>query len=115
MKKKQSGIKSRRHFLLSVLFSLSLLFLSASFSYAEVVLTDEEAREMMEEMEASETELQGVKQELEELKNISEEQKKYYEEQLKEEKKKRILPWTLTGTASAGCVFLSVLLILVLI
>lgn len=115
MKRKQSGLKSKRRFLLSVLFSLSLLFPFASFSYAEVVLTDEEAQEMMEEMEASETELQGVKQELEELKNTSEEQKKYYEGQLKEEKKKRILPWTLTGTASAGCVFLGVLLILVLI
>lgn len=115
MEKKQSGIKSKRHFLLPVLFSLSLLFLSVSSSYAEVVLTDEEAQEMMAEMEASETELQGVKQELEELKSTSEEQKKYYEEQLKEEKKKRILPWALTGTASAGCVFLGVLLVLVLI
>ena len=117
------GVKSKKFLLSWVL--LFVLFVSPCFS--EVALTDEEAQEIMSEIESSKkvlTELKEISQkqieslenslktsqdELENVKNISQEQKKSYEKQLKEEKKKRILPWTIAGIES----FISVLILIV--
>lgn len=123
------GIKSRRLLLLSVLVSA----LSVPPCFSKVVLTDEEAKEMMSEIEESKKELTELKEvskkqieslensleqsksELEIVRNTSQEQKKSYEEQLKEEKKKRILPWAMAGTSGTATVVLSVVLLTVLL
>ena len=123
------GIKSKH--LLPLLALVSALSVSPCFS--EVVLTDEEAKEMMSEIEESKKELTELretskkqieslensleqsKSELETVSNTSQEQKKSYEEQLKEEKKKRILPWAMAGTSGTAVVVLSVVLLIVLL
>lgn len=109
------GIKSKRFLLLLVLVSV----LSVSPCFSKVVLTDEEAKEMMSEIEESKKELTELKEtsksELETVRNTSQEQKKSYEEQLKEEKKKRILPWVMAGTSGTATVVLSVVLLIVLL
>ena len=123
------GIKSKRFLLLLVLVS----GLSVSPCFSEVVLTDEEAKEMMSEIEKSKKELTELREtsqkqieslensleqskgELETVKNTSQEQKKSYEKQLKEEKKKRILPWAMAGTSGTATVILSVVLLIVLL
>ena len=123
------GIKSKRFLLLLVLVSV----LSVSHCFSEVVLTDEEAKEMMSEIEESKKELTELretskkqieslensleqsKSELETVRNTSQEQKKSYEEQLKEEKKKRILPWVMAGTSGTATVILSVVLLIALL
>ena len=123
------GIKSKRFLLLLVLVSV----LSVSPCFSKVVLTDEEAKEMMSEIEESKKELTELretskkqieslensleqsKSELETVRNTSQEQKKSYEEQLKEEKKKRILPWAMAGTSGTAAIILSVVLLIVLL
>ena len=123
------GIKSKRFLLLLVLVSV----LSVSPCFSKVVLTDEEAKEMMSEIEESKKELTELretskkqieslensleqsKSELETVRNTSQEQKKSYEEQLKEEKKKRILPWAMAGTSGTATIILSVVLLTVLL
>lgn len=123
------GIKSKRFLLLLVLVSV----LSVSPCFSKVVLTDEEAKEMMSEIEESKKELTELREtsqkrieslensleqsqsELETVKNTSQEQKKSYEEQLKEEKKKRILPWAMAGTSGTATIILSVVLLVVLL
>ena len=91
------GTKSRRFSALLVLFSLFLFLQPQSFCYADVVLTDKEAEEILNEIEESRTELNEVK-------NTYEEQKKSYEMQLKETEKKNDSlekAVTVTGTSSA--------------
>lgn len=123
------GIKSKRFLLLLVLVSV----LSVPPCFSKVVLTDEEAKEMMSEVEESKKELTELretskkqieslensleqsKSELETVRNTSQEQKKSYEEQLKEEKKKRILPWAMAGTSGTATIILSVVLLIVLL
>ena len=123
------GIKSKRLLLLLVLVSV----LSVSPCFSKVVLTDEEAKEMMSEIEESKKELTELREtsqkrieslensleqsqnELETVRNTSQEQKKSYEEQLKEEKKKRILPWAMAGTSGTATIILSVVLLIVLL
>ena len=107
--------------------------LSVSPCFSKVVLTDEEVKEMMSEIEESKKELTELretsqkqieslensleqsKSELETVRNTSQEQKKSYEEQLKEEKKKRILPWAMAGTSGTATIILSVVLLIVLL
>ena len=123
------GIKSKRFLLLLVLVSV----LSVSPCFSKVVLTEEEAKEMMSEIEESKKELTELretsqkrieslensleqsKSELETVRNTSQEQKKSYEEQLKEEKKKRILPWAMAGTSGTATIILSVVLLITLL
>ena len=123
------GVKSKRLLLLLVLVSV----LSVSPCFSKVVLTDEEAKEMMSEIEKSKKELTELREtsqkqieslensleqskgELETVKNTSQEQKKSYEKQLKEEKKKRILPWAMAGTSGTATIILSVILLIVLL
>ena len=123
------GIKSKQFLLLLVLVSV----LSVLPCFSKVVLTDEEAKEMMSEIEKSKKELTELretsqkriellensleqsKSELETVRNTSQEQKKSYEKQLKEEKKKRILPWAMAGTSGTATIILSVVLLIVLL
>ena len=107
--------------------------LSVSPCFSKVVLTEEEAKEMMSEIEESKKELTELREtsqkrieslensleqsesELETVRNTSQEQKKSYEEQLKEEKKKRILPWAMAGTSGTATIILSVVLLITLL
>ena len=116
-----------------LLLGLSLLSPSAllcSYSYADVILTDEEATELMNEIQQSKAELQTVKDELktskeelkqsknqlEDVKSTYTEQKKSYETQLEEaEKEKNTLKTWLTITAtSSGCLLCFTILLLLL-
>ena len=87
---------------LSVLCSL-LLFSPSCFScYADVVLTDKEAQELMSEIQESKKDLTELQTQLNDVKSDYEEQKKSYEEQLKEEKKKSTEAKIFAYSASAS-------------
>lgn len=113
--------------------SLSLLLLSlcsplSASLYAEVRLTDEEAQELLSEIEQSKTELQTVKKELkeskaesqelktelEDVKNTYSEQKTYYEEQLSEAEQKNQTLKTCLIVATTASIIFSVLTALML-
>ena len=116
------GKKLKRFLLLSGLFSL-LCFSPLSYScYAEVVLTDKEAQELMSEIQESKKDLTELKNQLNEaetqlndVKNDYEEQKKSYEEQLKEEKKKSTEAKIFAYSASASTLLISIALLFVLL
>lgn len=98
---------------LLVLFSLSLFSPASPCLYAEknVILTQEEAQELMKLIEESEKNLQDVR-------NDYSEQKKSYEEQLKEQKRENKnlkIGTAITGTSSAVLsIVCTVLLIIIL-
>lgn len=121
--------KSGKSLLLLVL-SLLLFSVPCSLCYADVILTDSEATELLSTIQESKTELQSVKEELakskETLQTLSEElsdvkndyieQKKSYEEQLSEaEKDKQSLKTWLTITAtSSGVLLITTILLIIL-
>lgn len=114
--------KSKKLLLLSVLFSLSLFVRSFSYSYADVILTDKEAQELMSEIQESKkdlTELQNqlskAETQLNDVKSDYEEQKKSYEAQLKEEKKKSTEARIFAYSASASTLLISIALLFVLL
>ena len=123
------GKKLKVFLLLSVLSLLSLPVPSISYSYADVVLTETEAQELMSEIQESKKELENVRKELSEsqkaldeqkaqlsdVKSTYEEQKKYYEMQLKEEKKRSTEAKIFAGSASASTILISVVLLIVLL
>jgi peptidoglycan hydrolase CwlO-like protein len=90
-------------------------------SYAEVRLTDEEANELMNEIQESKKELNQVKTELTEaqkelsdVKNTYSEQKTYYEGQLTEaEEREKVATYLAVGGMTASIVLTGVLLILI--
>lgn len=108
-------IKSKRFLLLSVLFLLSLSVRSFSYSYADVILTDQEAQELMSEIQESKKDLKELQTQLNDVKNDYNEQKKYYEEQLKEEKKKSTEAKIFAYSASASTLLISIALLFVLL
>lgn len=115
-------IKSKKLLLLSVLFLLSLFVRSFSYSYADVVLTDKEAQELMNEIQESKKDLTELQNQLSEaetqlsaVKNGYEEQKKSYEKQLKEEKKKSTEAKIFAYSASASTLLISIALLFVLL
>ena len=115
-------IKSKRFLLLSGLFLLSLVVHSTSYSYADVILTDKEAQELMNEIQESKKDLTELKNQLNEaetqlndVKSTYEEQKKSYEMQLKEEKKKSTEAKIFAGSASASTLVISIVLLIVLL
>lgn len=116
------GKKLKRFLLLSVLFSPFSFVPSFSYSYADVVLTDKEAQELMSEIQESKkdlTELQNqlneAETQLNDVKSDYEEQKKSYEEQLKEEKKKSTEAKIFAYSASASTLVISIVLLIVLL
>ena len=107
--------KLRITFLLLV---LSLLFLSCppySSCYAEVVLTDAEAQEMMDEISMSKVELTELQKELKESKNTSIEQKKYYETQLTEARKEKEKYKTCSTIGATSSIILTIVCIVAFI
>lgn len=114
---------------LSVLVSLSLCSPCSTYLCAEVRLTDEEASELMNEVQQSKEELQNVKKELSEsqndltglenqltdVKNTYEEQKKYYETQLNEaEKENQKLKIATSVTGGSALTLLVVVALLII-
>lgn len=119
---KLCGVKSKRFLLLLGLYSL-LFFAQCSYCYADVILTDSEATELLNEIELSKKDLQDVKTELEsakkelaDVKSTYTEQKKSYEEQLEEaEKENQKLQMYLTVTATTSGVLLGILTLMLLL
>ena len=116
------GKKLKRFLLSSGLFLLLSLAPSTSYSYADVVLTDMEAQELMNEIQQSRkdlTELQenlaSAEAQLNAVKSTYEEQKKSYEELLKEEKKKSTEAKIFAYSASASTLVISIVLLFVLL
>lgn len=112
----------------ALLLLLSLSPLSASL-FADVILTDQEATELLNEIEQSKTELESVKNELaeskkelnelkvqqEDVKNTYDEQKIYYETQLEEAKKQKEqfkTLFTITSSTTAVALLFSIILLL---
>ena len=98
-----------------------VLSLSLSHCFSEVVLTDEEAVEMLQEMEASKEELTKLKKhsdylekKLTSLEDISKEQSQFYEEELSEAKKDNATAWTVAGVSTTVNILLCVVLIIAL-
>lgn len=115
-------IKSKKLLLLSELFLLSLAVRSFSYSYADVVLTDKEAEELMNEISESRKDLTELKSQLDEaetqlsdVKSDCEEQKKSYEMQLKEVKKQKTKVMLLASGTTASTIILAVALLVCLL
>lgn len=124
------GKRLRTSLRLSVLFLVLLFSPLSSFCYAEVRLTDEEATEMMNEIQESKKELnrvktelteskkesQELKTELEDVKNTYSEQKKSYETQLTEANKKNDnLKTAVTVTGTSASIFLVLMIVFIII
>ena len=124
------GKKLKVFLLLLALSLLSPFVPLCSYSYADVILSDSEATELMEQIQASKTELENVKTELteskkaldeqktqlEDVKNTYTEQKQSYEMQLEEaEKENQTLKTWLTITATtSGCLLVFTVLLLLI-
>ena len=103
-------------FLLSlVLFSALPFSQSLSYSYAEVILTEEEAQQILEEIQEAKKELIEQKTELENVKNTCNEQKTYYETQLTEAEKKNSNLKTAVITTSVSTVISIIIAVLAII
>ncbi len=115
--------KKSKKLLLLLVLSLPLLPVHfSSYSYADVVLTDKEAQELMSEIQESKKDLMELQNQLNkaetqlsDVRNTYEEQKKSYEQQLKEEKKKSTEAKIFAYSASATSLILSVALLFVLL
>ena len=126
---KLCGIKSKKSLLLLALYSL-LFFAQCSYCYADVILTDSEATELLSEIELSKKELQDVrtelsqskeelqqsKNQLEDVRNTYNEQRKSYETLLDEaEKEKQTLTAIAIATTATSGVLLCVLVLVLLL
>lgn len=115
---------------LSVLSFLPVFSPSPCSCSAEVVLTDEEAREMLSEMEESRKELQNVKDCLiqsqkdlirqkevsESVRSTCEEQRKSYETQLEEKDRKNdTLTVVATSTGTSAVIFAILMVVFIFI
>ena len=123
------GKRLKASLLSLVLLSLSFFVPSYSYSYADVILTNEEAEELMNEIQLSKTELENVKSELteskkelneqktqlEDVKNTYTEQKRYYETLLDEAEEKNLaLKTCLTITTTTSVIFLALTVVLLI-
>ncbi len=116
--------KKSKKLLLLLVLSLPLLPVHfSSYSYADVILTDKEAQELMSEIQESKKDLQELQNQLSkaeiqlsDVKNTYEEQKTYYEKQLKEaEKKNSSLKTAVVATGTSTVVFFCICTLLLLL
>lgn len=123
--------KRLKVFLLLLGLSLQLPFVPLCWcSYADVILTDTEAEELMSEIQQSRKELENVKTELtesqkaleeqkvqlEDVKNTYSEQKTSYEMQLTEaEKKNQTLKTCLAVTVTTSVIFTTLTIVLLIL
>jgi septal ring factor EnvC (AmiA/AmiB activator) len=107
--------KSKKLLLLSVLSLLYLFVPSISYSYADVILTDQEAQELMNEIQESKKDLTELQTQLKDVKSDYEEQKKSYEEQLTEAKKNEERLRIATSAAGGSAVALLIITVLLII
>lgn len=112
-----------KRFLTLLRFLLCLLFLlQSSYAFSEVALTDEEATELMNEIQESKKDLMKAKEQVENLQNqlnqqevIWTEQSQFYREQLTEaEKKKNQYKTATIATGSSTAILLVVLIVLLI-
>ena len=106
---------------LKTILSLSVLLSLFSFSpystclCAEVKLTDEEAQELMNEIQLSKEELENVKNQLTDVESTCKEQKIYYEKQLSEaEKENQKLKVAASAAGGSTAVLLVVTALLII-
>lgn len=100
----------------------SLFLLQSSYAFSEVALTDEEATELMNEIQESKKDLMKAKEQVENLQNqlnqqevIWTEQSQFYREQLTEaEKKKNQYKTATIATGSSTAILLVVLIVLLI-
>lgn len=108
--------KKLKTFLLSLALSLLFLFCpSYSSCYADVILTEQEALEISEEITNSKKELKEVQNNFEELRKDSIEQKEYYIMQLKEAEKEVNKYKTRSTIGATSSVILATICILILL
>lgn len=106
------GKRLRKFLVLSVLFFLFFFSPSCFPCYAEVILTDKEAQEMLNEMQKSKMDLSSLQTQLEDVKSTYNEQKASYEMQLtKANQKKENLKTAVTVTSTSTVIF-AVLMVL---
>lgn len=112
-----------KKFLTLLRFLSCLLFLlQSSYAFSEVALTDEEATELMNEIQESKKDLMKAKEQVENLQNqlnqqevIWTEQSQFYREQLTEaEKKKNQYKTATIATGSSTAILLVVLIVLLI-
>lgn len=105
-----------RVFLLASVLSFLLPCSPFCFScYADVVLSNKEVEEMLNEIDASKKDLESVKTELKVVKSTYKEQKTSYEMQLEEARKDKKVAWSFAGISGCTATLLSIALIIVLL
>lgn len=98
------------------LFLLLAFFSLSGMCYADVVLTDEEAQEMLSEIEESKKELNQLKAQLNDVKTTYSEQKTSYETQLNEaERKNKRLKTATTVTGTSAGIFMVLMIVFIII
>ena len=97
--------------LLLVLSLLSLPVRFSSYSYADVILTDSEAEELMSEIQESKKDLTELKNQLNEAETQLNDVKNDCEEQRKRSTEAKIF----AGSASASTLLITVVLLIVLL
>lgn len=108
--------KRLKIFLLSLALSLLCLYYPPySSCYADVILTEQEAQEISEEITNSKKELQEVMNDLEAFKKDSIEQKEYYKMQLKEAEKEVNKYKTCSTIGATSSVILTVICIIAIL
>ena len=108
--------KRLKIFLLSLALSLLCLYYPPySSCYADVILTEQEAQEISEEITNSKKELQEVMNDLEVFKKDSIEQKEYYKMQLKEAEKEVNKYKTRSTIGATSSVILAVICIIAIL
>lgn len=100
---------------LSALLLLLLCFASTCI-YADVRLTDEEATQMLNEIQESKKDLQKLQEQLILVKDISTQQNQYYREQLNEaEKKTKKLETEVTVAGTSSAIFFVLMIVFIII
>ena len=119
---KQREIKLCGRRLKKLLLLLVLLLPFISYSYADVILTNEEATELMSTIQESkkdlaelQSELTSAEEQLNAVKNDYDELKKSYEQRLKEEKKKSTEAKIFAYSASASTLLISIVLFIAIL
>lgn len=108
--------KRLRAFSLSLVLFLLLFFSPySSYSYADVILTESEATELMSEIQKSRQDLTELQIQLQDVRNDYEEQKKSYDRQLNEAERKVKGLGIFAGATSVSTITLTIVLMIILL
>ena len=108
--------KRLRAFSLSLVLFLLLSFSPClSYSYADVILTEAEATELISEIQKSRQDLTALQIQLQDVRNDYEEQKKSYDRQLNEAERKVKGLGIFAGATSVSTITLTIVLMIILL